>query len=264
MCSYVKLRSLNRSTPDRPLAHISILCQMPTKRAIDGSLTALQPISVRTLPVKVKASASSWSSSFLWAQVCGDPTAYWCRKLGEWTWYLHPSPTPPKKTTKNKNNDSTSPNFQRGILWTCAWGSMGCWVFGLLLHLQLEQHERSLSLAFSQSQRTWTFSTLLQGKRVEPLPIAEGEWSLEWTLLLRRWRERVDKSFNFCKWIPSSPSCGLNFQGLLWVAVKRLSSFCSPVLYWSNNNQELLHGNTVRINGKDRKELTFIELLTQG
>lgn len=103
-------------------------------------------------------------------------------------------------------------------------------IFGLLLHLHLEQH-RFLRLAFSWSQRTGTDNTLLQGKTVEPLPIAEGTWSLT---LPRKGDEEGRLKFNFYKSIPSLLG-RLNFWGLIWWSVRKLFSFCSPALYWGNN-----------------------------
>lgn len=135
-------------------------------------------------------------------------------------------------------------------------------VFVLLLHLHLEQH-RFLRLAFYQSQRTGTDNTLLQGKTVEPLSMAEETWSLELTLLLRKEGEDGRLKFSFCKSIPLSPSDGLNFWALIWVVSQEIITifFLFSCFILGNNKQEIFYRNTIRINRKDREKLTSLECL---
>ena len=97
--------------------------------------------------------------------------------------------------------------------------------------------EQVLETGF-QSQRTETADTLLQGKTVKPLPIAEG-----------REAERV--KCNLCRttfiiiWWPEFSQSDLD----VWSGNYLFLFACFLLGY---NEQELFYGDTLRINGKER------------
>lgn len=63
---------------------------------------------------------------------------------------------------------------------------------------------------------------------------------------------RVDESLTFPDESFSLSSGGLNIGVWSVWSVRKLSSFCFPAFYWGGNEQELFHGNTVRISGNER------------
>lgn len=159
------------------LAHVSLLYQMPTEKSYRRQPhTALQTYFWQNISCQSRDQCCFMQFQFpiilgMWRPHCS---------LVQETWIIWRVKLVAKKNQwqySPKSSNQESCELEHGVLWV----DDNLWTLAAPA-LRIEQ---LLETGF-QSQRTGTANILLWGKTVEPLPIAEGTWSLELTLLPRK------------------------------------------------------------------------------